>query len=143
MRSTFDRIRHTIGFEAIGLLMMIPLLTWLFGVELAQAGGISIVLSLLATGWNFVFNYGFDRMMLKRWGHTNKSQKLRVLHACSFEGGLIVISIPLIAWYLGVGFWQALLMDMSFVVFYLFYTYFYNLAYDKIFPIPQPSPSAG
>ena len=62
---------------------------------------------------------------------------VRVLHAVLFEAGLIVLLIPFIAWYLGISLWAALVMDIAIVVFYLVYAFFFNIAYDRVFPIPN------
>jgi uncharacterized membrane protein len=45
--------------------------------------------------------------------------------------------IPLIAWYLGIGLWAALLMDIAIVTFYLVYGFLFNLAYDRLFPVAR------
>jgi uncharacterized membrane protein len=45
--------------------------------------------------------------------------------------------MPFIAWYLGVSLWQALVMDLFFVAFYLVYAFAFNWAYDKLFPLPE------
>jgi uncharacterized membrane protein len=62
---------------------------------------------------------------------------LRVAHAVLFELGLLIVLMPFIAWYLGVSLMQALVMDISFALFYLVYAFFFNLAYDRIFPLPE------
>ena len=59
---------------------------------------------------------------------------VRVLHAVLFEGGLLVLLAPFIAWYLGVGLWHALVMDVSFALFYMGYAFVFNWAYDTVFP---------
>ncbi|WP_338053347.1 chlorhexidine efflux transporter [Pseudorhodobacter turbinis] len=35
------------------------------------------------------------------------------------------------------GLWQALVMDLAFVVFYLIYAFVYNWGYDQAFPLPK------
>ena len=57
-------------------------------------------------------------------------------HAIGFEGGLLLVALPLVAWWLSISLWQALLLDLGFVFFYLVYAFVYNLAYDKVFPVP-------
>ena len=59
-----------------------------------------------------------------------------MLHTLLFEAGLILLLIPFIAWYLGISLWAALVMDIAIVVFYLVYAFFFNIAYDRVFPIP-------
>ncbi len=48
----------------------------------------------------------------------------------------IVLLIPFIAWYLGISLVAALVMDIAIVVFYLVYAFVFNIAYDKLFPLP-------
>ena len=60
--------------------------------------------------------------------------RIRVLHAFGFEFGLILIVIPLAAWWLSIGLWEAFVLDIALVLFYLPYAFFYNLAYDRSRP---------
>ncbi|MGR3622571.1 PACE efflux transporter [Pseudophaeobacter sp.] len=136
MRSTADRIRHAVSFEVIGLLAVIPLGSWAFGLEMHAIGVVALVSATLATLWNYVFNLGFDRMMMRWVGHTRKWPMLRVGHAVLFEVGLLAVLLPFIAWYLQIGLWTALVMDLGFAGFYLVYAFVFNWAYDLIFPIP-------
>ena len=68
-------------------------------------------------------------------GHTRKSLLLRVAHAVLFEAGLLVILLPPIAWYLGISFVQAFIMDLAIAAFYVTYAFGFNLAYDRVFPL--------
>ena len=60
----------------------------------------------------------------------------RVAHAIGFEGGLIVWLVPTIAWWLEVSLWQALVMDLSLMVFFLVYTFVFNWLFDLAFGLP-------
>lgn len=135
MRSTRDRIRHALLFEAIGLALIIPLGTMLFGLHASQMGVIGIGSAMVATGWNYVYNLGFDHAMQRFAGHTRKSLPLRVGHAVLFEAGLLVILLPPIAWYLGIGLVEAFVMDIAIALFYVAYAFVFNLAYDWAFPL--------
>ena len=57
-----------------------------------------------------------------------------MIHAFGFELGLILIVIPLAAWWLSISLWQAFVLDIGLVLFYLPYAFFYNLAYDRARP---------
>ncbi|MCA0417939.1 MAG: PACE efflux transporter [Proteobacteria bacterium] len=135
MRSLPDRIRHTVMFEVIGLALVIPGGAMLFNLPATHMGVIGVGSATVATLWNFVFNLGFDHAMLRFAGHTRKSLGLRVLHALLFEGGLLVLLLPPMAWYLGMGLWQTFVMDLAIVVFYVVYAFLFNLAYDRVFPV--------
>lgn len=68
MRTRNDRIRHAIGFEVIGLLIAAPLSSWITGIELSHMGPLAVLFSVLATVWNYVYNIGFDKLLLKYQG---------------------------------------------------------------------------
>ncbi|MBV7409412.1 PACE efflux transporter [Maritimibacter sp. DP1N21-5] len=137
MRNTQDRIRHAISFELIGLALVIPLGTLLFHMPMGHIGVVGVVSATLATAYNFVFNLGFDHVLRRLRGTTQKTLALRVGHSIAFEAGLLAVLMPFIAWYLSVSLWQALVMDLSFAGFYLVYAFAFNLAYDRLFPLPE------
>ncbi|KQP51610.1 PACE efflux transporter [Methylobacterium sp. Leaf106] len=137
MRSTRDRIRHALLFELFGLALIVPFGTVLFGLHASDMGVIGIGSALIATAWNYVYNLGFDRAMQRLVGHTRKSLLLRVGHAVLFEAGLLMILLPPIAWYLGIGLAQAFFMDLAIAVFYVVYAFVFNLTYDRAFPLPN------
>jgi uncharacterized membrane protein len=135
MRTFRDRVRHALLFEAVALAIFIPGSAMLFGQPLEHMGVIGIVSATIATLWNFIFNMGFDRALLRLRGSVRKTMALRVAHTVLFEAGLVIMLIPMIAWYLDIGLWAALLMDIAIVVFYLVYGFLFNIAYDAIFPV--------
>ncbi|WP_201530435.1 PACE efflux transporter [Psychrobacter sanguinis] len=136
MRTVKDRIRHTLGFEIIGLIIFVPLASWLFGFDIQSIGLIAVAASIIATLWNYFYNLLFDHSMLKLRGNVHKTVPLRMLHAFLFEGGLLLLFLPIIAWHLGISLWQAFLMDITMATFYLVHAFVYNWIYDNVFPIP-------
>lgn len=137
MRTTRDRIRHAISFEIIGLALITPLGAWVFDMPMHDIGVIGFASATIATLWNYIYNLGFDHVMQRVRGSTLKTAPIRVLHTILFEGGLLVVLLPLIAWYLDIGLWQAFLMDVSFALFYMGYAFVFNWAYDRLFPLPE------
>ena len=137
MRTTKDRIRHTLGFEIIGLIIFAPLASWVFGFDLQLMGVIAVAASIVATVWNFIYNIWFDHAMVKLRGDVHKTIPIRVLHAFMFEGGLLLLFMPMIAWYLGITLWEAFVMDIAMATFYVVYAFIYNWIYDKVYPIPE------
>ncbi|TXD98445.1 PACE efflux transporter [Psychrobacter frigidicola] len=136
MRTTKDRIRHTLGFEIIGLIIFAPLASLVFGYDLQLMGVIAVVASIIATVWNFFYNLLFDHAMLRLRGDVRKTILIRVIHALLFEGGLLLLFMPMIAWYLGITLWEAFIMDIAMATFYVVYAFIYNWIYDKVYPIP-------
>ncbi|GGZ09928.1 PACE efflux transporter [Pseudoduganella plicata] len=135
MRTFRDRVRHALMFEAVALAIFIPGSAAVFDQPVDHMGVIGIASATIATLWNFVFNVGFDRAMVLLRGSVAKTMAIRVAHTLLFEAGLVVMLIPMIAWYLGIGLWAALLMDVAIVIFYLVYGFLFNIAYDRLFPV--------
>ena len=137
MRSLFDRIRHVILFEIIGLLLVTPLGALAFGQPVLDIGVLSAIIAVVATVWNLVYNTLFDLALKRLFGGTAKGAAMRVFHAILFEVGLLAVLMPFIAAYLGISLWQALMMDISFAMFYMAYAFLFNWVYDRLFPLPE------
>jgi uncharacterized membrane protein len=60
----------------------------------------------------------------------------RAAHAAGFEGGLVVMLVPLFAWWLEISLWQAFVLDLGLVLFFMVYTFLFSLAFDRIFGLP-------
>ena len=129
-KSLTERILQAIGFELLAILICTPLLAWIMDKPLLDMGAVTVLIALLALAWNVVFNRFFDRMLARlNVAHT---AWVRVIHALLFEGGLIVMGVPLIAWWLSVSLWQAFLLDIGVLLFFLPYTYVYHWGYDVV-----------
>ena len=137
MRTGTDRLRHTLGFEGLGLMISVPLFSLLTGQPVDHLGPLAIGLSLLATGWNYLYNLLVDHWMVRQLGRLEKRFLERVLQALLFELGLLLVALPLTALWLGISLWQALWLDIGFSLFFVFYAFGYNLAYDHLFPLPH------
>jgi len=137
MRTTADRLRHTILFEMIGLAACTPLAAWILGKGLVQIGSLGIVLSLTAMGANYLFNLLFDLTLIRLGRPVNvRPPWMRALHAILFETSLIVLMVPVVAWWLDMTLWTAFLTDIGFSLFFLVYAFVYNWVYDAVFPMP-------
>jgi len=136
MRQTLDRIRHAILFEVIALVLVTPVGSLLFGVEMGSFGVVALLSTLIAMLWAYGYNLAFDHALLRLVGHARKSLAARIVHAILLEIGLLVVLVPLIAWSLTLSWGEALLMDVSLSGFYLVYGFVFNWAYDLIVPAP-------
>jgi uncharacterized membrane protein len=137
LRTKRDRIRHAISFEIVGLALVMPLGAFVFHLPISDIGIVGIVSATIATGWNYIYNLIFDQVLQWWRGTTLKGAALRVAHAVLFELGLLLVLLPFIAWQLGISLIQALAMDVSFALFYVVYAFVFNLAYDRLFPLPE------
>ncbi|APC17954.1 hypothetical protein BLL42_20275 [Pseudomonas frederiksbergensis] len=129
-KSFTERVFQAIGFELLAVLLCTPLLAWLMDKSMVDMGVATIAIGLIALAWNVLFNGLFDRL-LKHLALV-PSAATRVLHAVLFEGGLVAVSVPLIAWWLNVSLLQALILDIGVLLFFLPYTYVYHWAYDVV-----------
>lgn len=147
MRSTPDRIRHALLFECLALALVIPSGSHLFGLQTETMGVIGVGSAVTAVLWNYLYNLGFDHLLQYFTGSTTKTLLLRVIHTLLFEAGLQIVLLPAIALYLKISLLDSFYMSFSIALFYLVYAFFFNLAYDSLFPIrrhhtPEPaSPS--
>jgi uncharacterized membrane protein len=139
LRHWYDRLRHTLLFEAFGLLLASPLAALLLNTPVWHTGALVLWISLLAMLWNLLFNWGFDWLEHHWGGHASRrSWRIRWLHAALFELSLTGLSIPMVMIWMQLDFWPALAVDLSFIGFYLVYTLLFNRAYDHFFPLPEP-----
>ncbi|WP_347927796.1 multidrug/biocide efflux PACE transporter [Pseudomonas helvetica] len=129
-KSFTERVFQAIGFELLAVMLCTPLLAWLMDKPMVEMGAVTIAIGLIALAWNVLFNGLFDRL-LKHLALTH-SAATRVVHALLFEGGLVAVSVPLIAWWLNVSLLQALILDIGVLLFFLPYTYLYHWAYDVV-----------
>src|SRR5689334_18814974 len=93
-------------------------------------GLLTLMVSLMAMSWNMLFNALFDRAQ-RRMGF-ERTLAARAVHAVLFEIGLIIAVVPLAAWWLDIGLWEAFVLDIALVLFFLPYTFCFNWAYDHI-----------
>lgn len=128
-RSLKERIFHAILFEILGIIFATPLAMWLTKKPALSMAALSAVISGMAMLWNMLFNWLFD--VLQRRLHFRRGILIRILHACCFEIGLIIMVVPLVAWWIETTLWHALVVDIGLVLFFLPYSFFYNLIYDK------------
>lgn len=129
-KSLMERCFLAILFEVLALLICVPVMSWVLTVSFVHAGTLTLMISLVAMTWNVIFNIVFDRIEGHlRWQRTFP---VRMLHAVTFEAGLILAVVPLAAWWLGIGLLKAFVLDIGLVLFFLPYTLLYNWCYDKL-----------
>lgn len=125
-----ERILHAVLYEVCAMALLVPLGSWLLGQGPAHMGALAIMLSTLAMSWNMLFGALFER--LERRYQWQRTTLVRSLHAVLFEGGLVFICVPVVAWWMQVSYWEALLLDIGILLFFLPYTYVFNWAYDHL-----------
>ncbi|MCM2320226.1 MAG: multidrug/biocide efflux PACE transporter [Pseudomonas sp.] len=129
-RSLGERIGHALAFELIALVICAPAMAWLLDQPLLHLGLLTLMFSTIAMLWNMLFNDLFDRAQ-RRLGF-QRNLKVRLCHAALFEAGLIVVLVPLAAWWLSIGLLEALLLDIGLILFFLPYTVGFNWSWDVL-----------
>jgi uncharacterized membrane protein len=109
---------------------------------LQRAGVAAVVSSAVAVVWNVVFNTLFERWEARQTVR-GRSLARRAAHAIGFEGGLVVTLVPFFAWWLDITLWQAFVLDLGLLLFFLGYTFVFNWAFDRIFGLPASALPVG
>jgi len=121
-------VLHAVLFEVIANVLVFIILIILASAAPSQSALLIIVSSTLAMGWNYLFNLIFDSVQLRKG--FKKDWRMRCLHSISFELGLLLILIPFAAWWLNITLLAALKLECGLVLFFLVYTYLFNLVWD-------------
>ncbi|MHA3048594.1 chlorhexidine efflux PACE transporter AceI [Acinetobacter sp. ANC 4641] len=121
---------HALSYEGILLLIMTLALSYMFEMPVELTGSLGLAIAIISVCWNMVYNNLFEKLE----GHLKLQRGIwvRILHAIGFEGGLLFISVPLIAYGLNLSFLNALLLDMSITLCILVYTFIFQWCFDAI-----------
>jgi uncharacterized membrane protein len=107
-----------------------------------RAGVAAVVSSAVAVAWNVVFNTLFERWEARQ-SVRGRSLARRAAHAIGFEGGLVVTLVPFFAWWLDISLWQAFVLDLGLLMFFLVYTFVFNWVFDRVFGLPASALPVG
>lgn len=129
-RSLGERVGHALAFEFIAIGICAPALAWLMDKPLGQMGVLTLMFATTAMLWNMLFNYLFDQAQRRMGFH--RGFKARLCHALLFEFGLILVLVPLAAWWLSISLWTAFWLDIGLILFFLPYTMAFNWIYDVL-----------
>ena len=135
MQGIKRKIVYVSLFELIAISLTSSGLMLLAGSDAAHASVAAVASSLIAVAWNFIYNALFEAWE-SRQSTRGRSWTRRAIHALGFEGGLVVLLVPLFAWWLRISLWEAFVLELGLVVFFMFYTFLFSLAFDRIFGLP-------
>ncbi|CAN7670152.1 PACE efflux transporter [Pseudorhodoferax sp. LjRoot39] len=141
MQGIQRKIVYVTLYEGIAILCASVGLAAMSGAGAGQSTVLATIASAIAIAWNLVFNTLFEAWE-KRQAVRGRSLKRRIAHALGFEGGLAFILVPVFAWYLGVGLWEAFLYDAALLLFFLVYTFVFNWGFDRVFGLPASAAAA-
>jgi uncharacterized membrane protein len=141
MQGLKRRVVYITLYEGIAIVAASVGLSLMSGQGMGHSGVLAVIASVIAVLWNLAFNALFERWE-SRQAVRGRSIRRRVAHAIGFEGGLVAFLVPIFAWWLGVSLWQALVMDLGLVVFFLAYTFVFNWSFDLVFGLPASAAGA-
>ncbi|TDQ45376.1 PACE efflux transporter [Tepidicella xavieri] len=130
------RVVQAVLYETFAVLIVSVALAWVFREPAHSALGLALLTSGIALAWNYVFNGLFERWE-RRQRVKGRTWQRRVAHGLGFEGGLAILLVPVMAWWLQTSLWVALVADLGLLVFFFFYTMVFTWVFDKVFGLPQ------
>ncbi|MEG2127879.1 MAG: chlorhexidine efflux PACE transporter AceI [Acinetobacter sp.] len=124
------RLIHAISYEVILLVIIAIALSFIFSMPLEVTGVLGVIMAVISVIWNMIFNHYFEKVEHKyQWKRTIP---VRILHAVGFEGGLMLATIPIIAYMMKMSFIDALILDFGLTMCILVYTFIFQWCYDLI-----------
>ncbi|MGO2439661.1 MAG: PACE efflux transporter [Serratia proteamaculans] len=142
MQGVKRKLVYVTAYEIIGMAISALGLALLSGSAPSSTGPLAVTITTIAVSWNFIYNSLFE-LWESRQASRTRTLKRRIIHAVGFQLTLVVYLIPLIAWWMGITLWQALLLDMALIVIIPCYTFVFNWAFDKIFGLPSSALPVG
>ena len=121
---------HALSYEVILLVIIALGLSYMFEMPMQVTGGLGIAMAVTSVLWNMLFNHYFEKFEAKHQLH--RTFKIRILHAIGFEGGLMLATIPMVAYALEKSMMQAFLIDLLMTLSILLYTFIFQYCYDHV-----------
>jgi len=131
------RITYAVVFEILAV-GFTTLILAILGNDSGASFLVGVVSSMVALAWNMLFNWGFEAFE-RRIGVTHRPWYMRVTHAVLFEGGLVIMLVPAIAWLLSISLFEAFILEIGLLIFFLIYTAIYAWTFDRVFGLPEPA----
>lgn len=130
------RIVYVVIFEILAILFSTWILMALSQGNAEESLPVAVMVSVAAVVWNFIYNTLFESW--ERYKQvTVRTLWIRSMHAIGFEGGLLLICLPLYMLWYSVGIWKALTMEITLLLFFLVYTFLFTLVFDRFFTLPH------
>jgi uncharacterized membrane protein len=136
MRPSVRKIIYAITFEAGGIILAGLALTLMSDAGGAKSLSLAAVSAAIAMLWSLIFNTGFEAWEARQ-PVKGRPPLRRVVHACLFEGGLLVFLLPATAWWLDATIWDAMRYEAILIVVFLVYAWAFTLAFDWVFGLPN------
>lgn len=140
LRTSRERVIQTLAYEAGGLVVATPLFALAFGTDGSTSFLLLASLSLAMLLWSPLHNTFFD-VLEWRSAHrlaSDRPQLLRMVHAVSHEATSLVVTLPVLMAFGGLGLVEALFADFGLTAIYSAYAYAFHIVFDHFRPVPAP-----
>ena len=141
MSPTTRRILQALLYETIAIAVDGAVLSLALDKSPASTFGLAVVLSGIALTWNFTFNWVFERWESSQ-SVRGRSWARRLSHAAGFEGGLVIILLPVMSLWLNISPTAALLANLGLLAFFFFYAISFTWCFDRVFGLPASAQAA-
>jgi uncharacterized membrane protein len=130
------RVLQAVLYEVFAIAFVGPVLSLAFDKPPLSTLGLAVVLSSIALGWNYVFNTLFERWE-SRQSVRGRSLARRVAHGIGFEGGLVILLVPVMSLWLDISPLNAFLANLGLLAFFFVYAIAFTWAFDRVFGLPE------
>ncbi|OBH18828.1 PACE efflux transporter [Mycolicibacter terrae] len=132
MSPVVRRIIYVISYELIAIVLTALGLVVL-GFGGGSSGVMAVTASTVAVVWNYLWNTIFE-LWERRQDSPARTLRRRIAHAIGFEGGLVVVLLPIVAAILRVSLLEAFGLEVGLLAFFLVYTFVFTWVFDKVIP---------
>lgn len=136
MKPRTRRVIQALLFEGVAVCVVAPALAIVLSRPMGSTFGLAAFMSGVALVWNYLFNTLFERWEAAQ-AVRGRSFARRLAHGAGFEGGLVLMLVPIMALWLDIPLIEALIADLSILVFFFFYTVGFTWLFDRMFGLPE------
>lgn len=129
------RVVQAVLYEVGAILFVGPVLGVVFDESMGSSLALAALLSTIALAWNYVFNGLFEHWE-SRQHDRRRTLGRRLAHGAGFEGGLVLLLVPVIAWWLQVSWLHAFIADLGLLAFFFVYAVAFTWCFDRVFGPP-------
>lgn len=130
------RVLQAVLYEVFAVAAVGPALGVIFGEPMTSTLGLAVLMSSVALTWNYIFNGWFERWEARQ-PVKGRSLTRRLAHGLGFEGGLVFLLVPIMAWWLDTSLLTAFVANLGILVFFLGYAVVFTWVFDRVFGLPE------
>lgn len=136
MTPLMRRAVQAVLYEVIAIVAVGPAMALWFEQPVGSSLLLAAIMSTVAVAWNFVFNHFFERWEARQ-SVSGRSWKRRLAHGIGFEGSLVLMLVPLMAWWLKTSLLAAFVADLGILAFFFVYAIVFTWGFDRVFGLPE------